>query len=138
MVPIVYICQSQSPNSSHTHPFPSYPYICSLHLCLYFCFDPMILCTVFLDSTYMHQYTIFRFLFLTYFTLYDSLYVHPPLCSLFTVCCKHKVLNSPLITPQGLNSISLSLLSPRDPGIGEPLPLHIKWTRSLTTFLVNF
>ena len=34
----MYICQSQSPNSSHT-PFPPwYPYVCSLRLCLYFFF----------------------------------------------------------------------------------------------------
>ena len=32
----------------------------------------------FLDSIYMCQHTIFVFLFLTYFTLYDSLQVHPP------------------------------------------------------------
>ena len=38
IVSIVYICQSPSPNSSHS-PLPLwYPYICSLHLCLYFCF----------------------------------------------------------------------------------------------------
>ena len=32
----------------------------------------------FLDSIYMCQHTVFAFLFLTYFTLYDRLYVHPP------------------------------------------------------------
>ena len=38
-VSIERICQSQSPNSSHHCPFPSwYPCTCSLHLCLYFCF----------------------------------------------------------------------------------------------------
>ena len=38
---IVYICQSPSPNSSHTAPplLPWYPYICSLCFCLYFCCD---------------------------------------------------------------------------------------------------
>ena len=30
------------------------PYVCSLCLCLYFCFANMITCTVFLDSTCMH------------------------------------------------------------------------------------
>ena len=30
----------------------------------------------FLDSIYMHQHTVFVFLFLTYFTLYDRLQVH--------------------------------------------------------------
>ena len=32
----------------------------------------------FLDSIYMCQHMIFVFLFLTYFTLYDRLQVHPP------------------------------------------------------------
>ena len=32
----------------------------------------------FLDSIYMCQHMVFVFLFLTYFTLYDSLQVHPP------------------------------------------------------------
>ena len=32
----------------------------------------------FLESIYMCQHTVFVFLFLTYFTLYDSLQVHPP------------------------------------------------------------
>ena len=36
-------------------PFPPlYPYICSLRLCLYFYFANRIICTIFLDSTYMH------------------------------------------------------------------------------------
>jgi hypothetical protein len=33
---------------------------------------------IFLDSIYMHQDMIFRFLFQTCFTLYNRLYVHPP------------------------------------------------------------
>ena len=74
------ICQSQSPN----HPTPPYPpwcpYICSLHLCLYVCFADMLICIIFLDSIYKRYYTIFVFLFLTYFTLYDSLQVHPRVC----------------------------------------------------------
>ena len=32
---------------------PWYPYVWSLHLCLYFCFANKIICTIFLDSTYM-------------------------------------------------------------------------------------
>ena len=54
------------------HPSPPwYPYSCSPRLCLYFCSSDKIICTIFLDSTYMHYYMIFAFLFLTYFTLYD-------------------------------------------------------------------
>ena len=50
---VVYICQSQSPNSFQP-PFPPwYPYICSLYLCLYFCFANKIIFNIFLDSTCM-------------------------------------------------------------------------------------
>ena len=35
---------------------------------------------IFLDSTYKRYYMIFVFLFLTYFTMYDSLQIHPHLC----------------------------------------------------------
>ena len=52
------ICQPQSPNSSHHHhrpapPLPPWcPYVCSLHLCLYFCPANRFICTIFLGSTY--------------------------------------------------------------------------------------
>ena len=35
---MVYICQSQPPNSSHPPFHPWCLYVCSLYLCLYFCF----------------------------------------------------------------------------------------------------
>ena len=57
---------------THTHTL-SYPYVGSLHLCLYFCFANKTIYTIFLDSAYKQSYTIFAFLSLTYFTLYDSL-----------------------------------------------------------------
>ena len=45
---IVYIVQSQSHSSSHPCAFsPWYPYICSLHLCLYFSFANKIIYTIF-------------------------------------------------------------------------------------------
>ena len=31
-----------------------HPYICSLHLCLYFCFANKIICTIFLDFTHIY------------------------------------------------------------------------------------
>ena len=48
----------------------------SLRLCLYSCPANRFISTVFLDSMYMHWYVIF--IFLTYFTLYNRLWVHPP------------------------------------------------------------
>ena len=35
-------------------PTPWCPYVCSLYLCLYFCFANRFICTISLDSTYMH------------------------------------------------------------------------------------
>ena len=50
--PQQYLCQFQSPNSFPPH-FPTwYPYVCSLPLCLYFCFANKIIFTIFLDSTF--------------------------------------------------------------------------------------
>ena len=84
------------------YPFPSpCPQVHSLHLCLYSCPAPthppphvlksiLYICIFipvlplgssepfFLDSIYMCQHTVFVFLFLTDFTLYDRLQVHPP------------------------------------------------------------
>ena len=59
---------SSSPFSSRSASlFPSCPQ--DLHDHFFVCF---------LDSIYMCQHTVFVFLFLTYFTLYDRLQVHPP------------------------------------------------------------
>ena len=35
-----------------------------LGICVYFCFANIVICTIFRDLTYMHEYTIFAFLFL--------------------------------------------------------------------------
>ena len=54
-------------------PPPLLPYICSLHLCLYFCLANWFICTIFLDSTYMRSYTIFVFLFSDFHSVRQSL-----------------------------------------------------------------
>ena len=42
------------PPPPHTPAFPPWPpYVCSLHLCLYFCLANQFICTIFLDSTYI-------------------------------------------------------------------------------------
>ena len=68
-----------------SHFVPAYPsnspcpQVHSLHLRLYSCPAPRFIRTIlFLDSIYMCQHMVFVFLFLTYFTLYDRLQVHPP------------------------------------------------------------
>ena len=53
IVSIVYMCQSQSPNSSYPPHPPWYPYIWSLCLCLYCSFANKVIYTCFLDSIYM-------------------------------------------------------------------------------------
>ena len=56
---------------------PSFPASCpnihSLGLHCYFCLENKFICTVFLESTPMHEYTILDFLFWTYFTRYARL-----------------------------------------------------------------
>ena len=62
------------------YPSPSpCPQVHSLHLRLYSRLAPRFFMAIFfLESTYICQHTVFVFLFLTYFTLYDRLQVHPP------------------------------------------------------------
>ena len=68
-----------------SHFIPGYPstslcpQVHSLCPCLYSYPAPRFIRTIFfLDSLYMCQHTVFVSLFLTYFTLYDRLQVHPP------------------------------------------------------------
>ena len=49
---------------------PLCPQVHSVHLHLCSCHAKRFISTIFLDSIYMHLYTIFVFLFLTYFTLW--------------------------------------------------------------------
>ena len=63
---------TQSSNSSHPPPFPTWcPYICSLCLCLYFCFVNMFIYTIF--SRFLHMYVNIWYLF--FFLTYSSPYV---------------------------------------------------------------
>ena len=79
---VVYICTCHSLTLSQlTLPPPLCPQVHSLvGLRLYSRPAPSFFMTIFffLDSIYMCQHTVFVFLFLTHFTLYDRLYVHPP------------------------------------------------------------
>ena len=67
---------------SHVIPASPSPPPClqesSLHLRLHSCPATRFISTVFLDSIGTCQHMVFVFLFLTYFTLYDRLQVHPP------------------------------------------------------------
>ena len=67
-----------------SHFVPAYPsptpcpQLHSLHLRLYYYPAHRFHIQIFLDSMYMCQHMVFVFLFLTHFTLYDRLQVHPP------------------------------------------------------------
>ena len=63
--------------TSHPHLLPQSPKVCSIHLCLFFCFAYRVIITIFLNSIYMCQYTVMVFIFLAYFTLYNGLWFHP-------------------------------------------------------------
>ena len=75
---ILYMFQCHSPKSSHPLPLPQSPKDCSIHLCLFCCLTYRVVVTIFLNSIYMHQYTVLVFFFLAYFTLYNWLQFHPP------------------------------------------------------------
>ena len=70
---IFYMFQCYSLRSSHPLPLPQSPKDCSIHLCLFCCPTYRVIVTIFLNSIYMHYYTVLVFLFLTYFTLYNRL-----------------------------------------------------------------
>ena len=74
---ILYIFQCHSPKSSHPHPLPQSPKDCSIHLCHFGCLAYRVIITIFLNSIYMHYYTVLVFFFLAYFTLYKgSSFIH--------------------------------------------------------------
>ena len=70
--------QSCSLKSSHPHLLPPSLKDCSLYLCFFCCLVYRIVVTIFLNSLYLHDYTVLVFLFLTYLTLYNKLQFHPP------------------------------------------------------------
>ena len=63
--------------------------------------------------------------------------LQPRISCLLCNVLQTKMPSFPPVLSHGLNNISLSLLSPKDPSVGHCLLLHIKGTRSSTTFLVN-
>ena len=70
---VIYIFQCYSLKSSLPRLLPRSPKVCFLHLCLFCCLTCRVIITIFLNSIYMHWYTVLVFFFLTYFTLYNRL-----------------------------------------------------------------
>ena len=79
---VVYICPCHSLTSSQLTLPPPHVLKSILYVCIFIPVLPLgssePLFFFSLDSIYMCQHTVYVFLFLTYFTLYDSLQVHPP------------------------------------------------------------
>ena len=78
---VVYICAYHSLTSSELTLRPPRVLKSILNVCVFIPVLPLGSSEpffFFLDSIYMCQHTVFVFLFLTYFTLYDRLQVHPP------------------------------------------------------------
>ena len=73
---VIYMFQCQSLKSSHPRLLPQNPKVCSLHLCLFCCLAYRVIITIFLNSIYMHYYTVLVFFFLTYFTLFNRLQLY--------------------------------------------------------------
>ena len=51
---IVYLFQCYSLRTSHPQLLPQSLKVCSVHLCLFFCFAYRVIVTIFLNSIYMH------------------------------------------------------------------------------------
>ena len=72
--------------------------VCSLHLCLFCYLTYSVIITIFLNSIYMHQYTVLMFFFLTYFIVIVLLkfFLFPNtgfyLFVLFIIWCPNKML----------------------------------------------
>ena len=55
---IIYTFKCHSPVSSHPHPLPQSPKDCSIHLCLFCYLEYRVIINIFLNSIYMHEYTV--------------------------------------------------------------------------------
>ena len=71
---LLYMFKCHSLKSSH----PLSPKDCFIHLCFFCCLAYRVIITIFLNSIYMHWYSVLVFFFLAYFTLYNRLQFHPP------------------------------------------------------------
>ena len=71
---VIYMFQCYSLESSHPRLLPQSPKVCSLHLCLFCCLAYKVI--IFLNSTYMHYYTVLVFFFLTSLCIIGSSFIH--------------------------------------------------------------
>ena len=60
---VIYMFQCYSLKSSHPHLLPQSPKNCSIHLCLFCCLTYRVIITIFLNSLYIHSFTVLVFFF---------------------------------------------------------------------------
>ena len=74
---ILFMFQCHSPKSSHPLPLPQSPKDCSIHQCLFGCLVYRGIVTIFLNSIYMHEWTVLGFSFwLTSLCIIGSSFIH--------------------------------------------------------------
>ena len=73
---VIYMFQCYSLKSSHPRLLPQSPKICFLYLCLFCCLAYRVIITIFLNSTYMHWYTVLVFFLLTSLCTTGSSFIH--------------------------------------------------------------
>ena len=69
---IIFMFQCHSLKSSHLRLLPQSPKDCSIPLCFFCCLTYRFIVTIFLNSIYMHYYTVLVFFFLSFFHLIRS------------------------------------------------------------------
>ena len=140
---IAYMFQCHSPKSSCSRPLPQSPKDRSIHLCLFCCLTYRVIVTIFLNSIYMHYYTVLVFFFLACFIsnlmpplIWQEVPVHSPEvgdpCSIpsiyFSYQKKFSHLHRQLPLPLAANGDSLwsgvLLLQAQLPGDGSEVSSH--------------
>ena len=73
---VMYMFQCCSLKSSHPCLLPQSAKVCSLHLCLFCCLAYKVIVTIFLNSIYMHEYTVLMLFFLSSLCIIGSSFTH--------------------------------------------------------------
>ena len=73
---IIYMFQCHIPKSTHPHPLLQSPKDCSIHQHLFCYLAYRVIVTIFLNSIYMHYYTVLVFFFLASLCIIGSSFIH--------------------------------------------------------------
>ena len=73
---IIYMFQCHSPISSCPRPLLQSPKDCSIHQCHFCCLTYRVIVTIFLNSIYMHYYTVVVFSFLASLCIIGFSFIH--------------------------------------------------------------